>query len=137
MAQRMYGSLDVTKIVELINAKHPAFSKSEKNGHVYMSLVVWVRDQPDEYGQDASVQPSVPKTATELEREANKKIYLGNLRWAKPEAPSDADTNAAAAALNSLGGTVATSAPAPVAQSNGNMNQPAPTAVKIDDGLPF
>jgi single-stranded DNA-binding protein len=50
----------------------------------YLDLDVWVEDEPDQYGNHASVSHS----QTKEEREAGtKKTYLGNgkLVWAKPD----------------------------------------------------
>jgi len=101
----MYGSLDVSVIVQLMNAGHSAFSKSEKNGHIYMNIVQWINEEENQFGHISSIQPSSAKNASDMEREMYKKTYIGNMRLAKPEPPTTDDIAGATAAINKLGGT--------------------------------
>jgi hypothetical protein len=46
-----------------------------KNGHRYLNLVMWLNDQPDNYGNHLSIQQGV----TQQERNAGVKAhYIGN-----------------------------------------------------------
>ena len=137
-SERMYGSIDVTKIIELMKRGHSSLSKSEKNGHIYMNIVQWVHSEEDKYGNRVSIQPSCDKNATDAEKTDTKGIYLGNLKIAKPEPPAANDVADAEAALTKMGGTI-TAVPAG--------QQPAQTAavpagngaaaLKPVDDLPF
>lgn len=153
MSERLYGSLDVTEIFKLMQGGHTSVSKSEKNGKIYMNVVVWLNDTEDQYGQIASIQPSPHKNASEVEKAATKKIYIGNLKMAKPEPIGDGDVKAAAAAFNQFGGAPAQQQQTAPVQQNGNGQQPAQTSVisgpvnqpvgntgnlpPANDGLPF
>ena len=44
MSILLNGSLDLTLILEKAKAKHSAFSKSAKNGHIYFNITQWVND---------------------------------------------------------------------------------------------
>ncbi|MFK7947847.1 MAG: hypothetical protein AB8G11_09665 [Saprospiraceae bacterium] len=77
MAKMMYGSIDVTKIdkskIVSTNDKGEPF----KNGGKFLSVVVWVNDEDDNYGNIASIQQSLSKE----ERDSGvKPTYLGNLK---------------------------------------------------------
>lgn len=68
MSKLINISIDVTKIPREKIIAH-------KNGGKYVSLDVWVNDEPDQYGKDCSVNISQSKE----EREAkDKKVYCGN-----------------------------------------------------------
>ena len=73
MSKLMYGSIDFTKLLELAKAGNKAFKKAE-NGKIYMNLNVWINDEKDQYGNDASIQTSF-KDATK-----DDKHYFGNLK---------------------------------------------------------
>lgn len=75
MAQRFYGSIDVTEITNQANARHSSFSKG-KNGKIYASVNVWVNDEPDKYGNYLSIQLNPTKEMAKEE----KKVYIGNLK---------------------------------------------------------
>jgi hypothetical protein len=68
MSKLINISIDVTKIQRDKIIAH-------KNGGKYVSLDVWVNDEPDQYGKDCSVNIS----QTKEEREAkDRKVYCGN-----------------------------------------------------------
>jgi len=59
--------------------------KSEKNGKLYLSVDIWVNEQPDNYGNIGSINVRQSKE----EREAKeKKTYIGNFKQleGKPQA---------------------------------------------------
>lgn len=84
MSKLLSLSIDVTKLDK------SRFYKGNKG--TYAKLDVWVSDEPDKYGQDASVSESLTKE----ERDAgNKKKYVGSGKkiygWGdspKPSSPS-------------------------------------------------
>ena len=52
-------------------------AKSEKNGKLYLSVDIWVNEQPDNYGNIGSINVRQSKE----EREAKeKKTYIGNFK---------------------------------------------------------
>lgn len=68
MSKLLSVSIDVTKLTK------SRFYEG-KNGAKYASLDIWLSDEPDKYGKDASVSESLTKE----EREAgNKKNYVGS-----------------------------------------------------------
>jgi hypothetical protein len=92
MSKLLYGSIDFSKLLELAKAGNKAFSKA-KNGKIYLNLNVWLNDEKDQYGNDASLQTTF-KDATKEE-----KNYFGNLKVsefqanaiASDEIPNDDD----------------------------------------------
>ncbi len=79
MARRFYGSIDVTKISK------DKLHKGKKG--TYAPIVVWLNDEPDQYGNSLAIQEESSKE----EREAGKKAnYLGNLKEAEGAPASSA-----------------------------------------------
>ena len=81
MSQLLYGSLDFSELLKLAKEGNKAFSKSEKNGKIYLNIQVWINDEKDKFDNDASVQ-TVFKDATKEER-----IYIGNLKKSEKREP--------------------------------------------------
>lgn len=82
MSKLLYGSVDFSKLLEMAKAGNKAFSKAS-NGKIYLNLNVWINDEKDQYGNDASIQTNF-KDATKDE-----KIYVGNFKvseFKEPEA---------------------------------------------------
>jgi len=73
MSKLLYGSIDFSKLLELAKKGDKAFSKAN-NGKIYLNLNVWLNDEKDQFGNDASLQTSF-KDATKEE-----KHYFGNLK---------------------------------------------------------
>lgn len=67
-------SIDLTEIGNLLRKGHSAFSKSEKNGHQYVSLAIWDKDEPDKYKQDVSVKLNPIKD----KKDSEGNNYVGN-----------------------------------------------------------
>lgn len=86
MSKLMYGSLDFTKLLELAKAGNKAFSKAA-NGKIYLNLNVWINDEKDQFGNDASIQTSF-KDATKEERH-----YFGNLKVSEFAEPKPLEEN--------------------------------------------
>lgn len=76
----MYGSIDFSKLLELAKKGDKAFSRAS-NGKLYLNLNVWVNDEKDQFGNDASIQTSF-KDATKEE-----KHYFGNLKVSEFKEP--------------------------------------------------
>ena len=78
MAQSYYGSIDFSKLLEMAKAGHKAFSKSEKNGRIYLNVDVYVKDEVGQYGDKASIRGTF-KGATKED-----KFYFANLKESAP-----------------------------------------------------
>jgi hypothetical protein len=63
------AKIDVTKIV-----KSKLFTGQKGT---YLDLIIWVNDQPDQYGNDVSIEQKTDKEEA--------KIYLGNGKTYKPK----------------------------------------------------
>lgn len=126
MSDFLTGSLDLTKMFEQMNAGHSAFEKSEKNGHIYVNIKMWLNDEQDQFGNDASVQLNSHKNASQAEQEANKKLYIGNMRRRQPAAPAATDTNNMGAALQNFGGNIPPGQSAPMYQPQPAQQQAPP-----------
>lgn len=80
MSKLLYGSLDFSKLLELAKAGNKAFSKAS-NGKIYLNLNVWINDEKDNYGNDASIQTTFKDSTKE------EKIYFGNLKISEQKPP--------------------------------------------------
>lgn len=78
MAQSFYGSIDFSKLIEQAKAGHKAFTKSEKNGKIYLNVDVYIKDEVDQYGNIASIRGTF-KGATKED-----KFYFANLKPSTP-----------------------------------------------------
>ncbi|HLS11784.1 MAG TPA: hypothetical protein VK050_06445 [Flavobacteriaceae bacterium] len=81
-----YGQLNWTRIkYALQSGKIKAQRIQTKHGEqIFFDINVWVNDEPDQYGQDASVQMQLSKEAYEA-KEKNP-YYIGNLKFREPTA---------------------------------------------------
>lgn len=78
MANSFYGSIDFSKLIEQAKAGHKAFTKSEKNGKIYLNVDVYVKDEVDQFGNIASIRGTF-KGATKED-----KFYFANLKQSTP-----------------------------------------------------
>ena len=69
MSKLIMASIDVTKIVK-------SLLYQGKKG-TYLKLSIWQNDEPDQYGNDFSIQQTTGKDEP--------KIFLGNGRYYKPQ----------------------------------------------------
>ncbi len=74
MSKSFYGSIDFSKLIEEAKKGNKAFSKSEKNGRIYLNVQVFIKDEVDSYGNSMAVR-STYKGATK-----DDKFYFGNLK---------------------------------------------------------
>lgn len=88
MSKLLYGSIDFSKLLELAKSGNKAFSRAN-NGKIYLNLNVWINDEKDNYGNDASLQTSFKDAAKE------DKIYFGNLKISEATAPKPLEKNTA------------------------------------------
>ena len=74
MSKSFYGSIDFSKLLEEAKKGNKAFSKSEKNGRIYLNVQVFVRDEVDNYGNSMSMRSSYKGAVKE------DKFYFANLK---------------------------------------------------------
>ena len=72
---RINGSICLSDISEKYKAGHSAFSKSDKDGKIYMNFTGWVNDATDNF-KDFSLQLN----SKQDKQEAEGKVYVGNGR---------------------------------------------------------
>ena len=73
-----FGSIDFSKLLEMAKAGNKAFTKSEKNGRIYLNVDVYVKDEVDQYGNIASIRGTF-KGAQKEDR-----FYFANLKESTP-----------------------------------------------------
>lgn len=81
------ASIDLTKIDKSKIVTTDKNGQPFKNGGKYLNVSIFVNDQPDQFGNDASIAINQSKE----EREAGeKRVYLGNgkIVGGKPAAPA-------------------------------------------------
>lgn len=86
MSKLLYGSVDFSKLLEMAKSGNKAFSKAQ-NGKIYLNLNIWINDEKDNYGNDASIQTNF-KEATKEE-----KLYVGNLKFSEFKEPEPLQEN--------------------------------------------
>lgn len=86
MSKLLYGSLDFSKLLELAKSGNKAFSKAS-NGKIYLNLNVWINDEKDKFGNDASIQTTFKESTKE------EKIYCGNLKISEQKEPEPLQEN--------------------------------------------
>jgi hypothetical protein len=88
MAKLLFGSIDFSKLLEEAKKGNKAFSRAS-NGKIYLNVNVWINDEKDTYGNDASMQSSF-KDATKEDR-----FYFGNLKESIAKEPEAIAENSA------------------------------------------
>lgn len=71
------GSIDLSKIDKTKIVTTDKNGKPFENGAKYYSVVVWMNDEADQYGNIGSIQESISK---EEKASGKKAIYLGNFK---------------------------------------------------------
>ena len=87
MAQSFFGSIDFSKLLEMAKAGNKAFTKSEKNGRIYLNVDVYVKDEVDQYGNIASIRGTFKGAQKE------DKFYFANLKESAPFVESQPAAN--------------------------------------------
>jgi hypothetical protein len=89
MSKLLTGSIDLSKIDKTKIVSTDKNGNPFENGAKYLNVVVWLNDEADKYGNNASIQISQSKE----EREAGAKaIYIGNLK--QPQSRTNEPTSA-------------------------------------------
>ncbi len=82
------GSIDLNKIDKSKVVTTDKNGKPFENGAKYLNIVLWINDEADQYGNNASIQVS----QTKEEKEAKQKVtYLGNLKEYKKNSTQSSD----------------------------------------------
>jgi len=82
-----YGSIDFSKLLEQAKAGSKAFTKSEKNGRIYLNVDVYVKDEVDQYGNIASIRGTFKGAQKE------DKFYFSNLKESSPFVEAQPELN--------------------------------------------
>ena len=89
MSKLLTGSIDLSKIDKTKIVDRDKNGNLFSNGAKYLNVVVWLNDEADQYGNNASIQLSQSKE----EREAGvKATYIGNLK--EPQSRNNEPTSA-------------------------------------------
>jgi len=89
MSKMLTGSIDLNKIDKTRIVSTDKNGNPFENGAKYLNVVVWINDEADKYGNNASIQISQSKE----ERESGvKATYIGNLK--EPQSRSNEPTSA-------------------------------------------
>lgn len=89
MSKMLTGSIDLNKIDKTKIVTTDKNGNAFENGAKYLNVVVWLNDEADKYGNNASIQISQSKE----EREAGvKATYIGNLK--EPQSRNNEPTSA-------------------------------------------
>lgn len=135
------GSLCLDDIVAALQKNHSSFSKSSKNQKTYVSIKMWVNEEPDQYGNSVSVQLNSDQSASPDEKAL--KFYIGNLKRQKTGGESLSSTDVA----NKAGAITNLTQNVPIKETGAAGNGAATGAVNAPgagaipgmpaDGLPF
>lgn len=82
MSKMLTGSIDLTKIDKSKVVTTDKNGNPFTNGAKYLNVVVWLNDESDQYGNNASIQISQSKEEREQKQKA---VYIGNLKSFKSE----------------------------------------------------
>ena len=94
MSKLLTGSIDLNKIDKTKIVTTDKNGNPFENGAKYLNVVVWINDEADQYGNNASIQISQSKE----ERDAGAKaIYIGNLK--EPQSRNNEPTSARTASV--------------------------------------
>jgi hypothetical protein len=94
MSKLLTGSIDLSKIDKTKIVTTDKNGNPFENGAKYLNVVVWINDEADKYGNNASIQISQSKE----ERDAGAKaIYIGNLK--EPQSRNNEPTSARTASV--------------------------------------
>lgn len=76
----MTGSICLTDLNKNAKEAHSAFTRGN-NGKIYANVKVWINEDADQYGNQASIQLN-PKKDMETD-----KVYVGNLKYLDKKEP--------------------------------------------------
>lgn len=70
MSKLLIGSIDLNKIDKSKIVSTDKDGNTFNNGAKYLNIAVWVNDEPDQYGNHASIQMG----------DKDNRVYIGNLK---------------------------------------------------------
>jgi len=79
------GSIDLNKIDKTKIVTTNKYGEPFENGAKYLNIVQWINDEPDQFGNDASIQ--IQQTKEERDQRI-KPTYIGNLKEFKKDSSS-------------------------------------------------
>jgi hypothetical protein len=138
MSQLINASLDLSLIIEMAHKRHSAFNVGKQNGKTYVNVQIWINDEPDKFGDHASIQLNSAKDMgaqdallhpiNPKDGKPGKRCYVGRGKMSdlSPK-PLDAGT---AAGLTLPGQQ-------PAAPQNNQANQAGGWQAPANTGLPF
>ena len=85
MSKSFYGSICHTDYMESVKSGKFKGVKSEKNGKIYVNVKVWVNDEPDQFGNSATIQ--LAKKDEFKDEKVNS--YIGNLKESERKEPEE------------------------------------------------
>lgn len=90
-SQLLNGSICLTDLIAQAKAGHSAFTKSKKNGKVYVNFSQWINQEKNEFKQNSSLLLN----STKEMRDAEGKVYFGNATISEytPDPVSETDTD--------------------------------------------
>lgn len=74
MSKLINASICFTDLMDLAKKPHSAFTRSDKNHKAYVSVQIWINDEPDKYGNDVSLMMN----STQKSKDVEGKVYIGN-----------------------------------------------------------
>lgn len=98
----LFGSINITDLAEAIKNKKAAVKKvqTQKGEKLFADVVIWIKDEADEFNNNASMQISFKK---EFKDDPEKRPYVGNFKFMAGGA-TEANQNDTNAAANNLTG---------------------------------
>ena len=92
------GSIDLNKIDKTKIVDRDKDGNLFQNGAKYLNVVVWINDEADKYGNNASIQISQSKQEVEA---GEKATYIGNLKF--PQSRDNEPTSAKRESVAQIG----------------------------------
>lgn len=86
-SKKFYGSINFSKLLVAVRAKHSAFVRTGENNWIFGNITLWINEDPDKYGNTISIQLNPAKDSGDMS------IYFANLKPSqfKIEGVNDAD----------------------------------------------
>jgi hypothetical protein len=72
-----YGSICLSDLLDAAKKGNPAFSRSNKNGKIYVKARIFVGEKDDQYGNSVSILTNLRK------EDKDKSFYFGNFKLSK------------------------------------------------------
>jgi len=86
MNKLLYGSICLSDLIEIGKTGHSAYKKAD-NGKIYINVNVWINEEKDKFGNDASVCVNPEKES------GHEKKYIGNLKYSEIKGTTQAKAN--------------------------------------------